>query len=79
MRSLKLHTGWLQSLQIANSAANISDNDILDLVSCNNGLREIFLINKNLTDNSVHHILGYCPDIVSISIGSGRAGGDGGG
>jgi len=62
---------------MVNSAANISDNDILDLVSRNNGLREILLINKNLTDNSIRHILGYCPDVVSISIGSGSASGAG--
>ena len=77
MRSLKLHTGWLQSLEIANYAANISDGDVLDLVSRNNGLREIMLLNINLTDKSIIHILGHCPDIVSISTGGDSSGGDG--
>jgi len=70
MRSLKFHTGWLQSLENANNTADMSDSDVLELVSRNNGLREIFLMNSNLTDKSIIHILGHCPDIVSISIGS---------
>ncbi|KAI4646783.1 hypothetical protein J4E93_005007 [Alternaria ventricosa] len=77
MRSLKLHTGWLQSLEIANYAANISDDDVLDFVSRNNRLREIMLLNINLTDKSIIHILGHCPDIVSISTGGDSSGGDG--
>ena len=57
-------------LEIAYSTADMSDNDVLELVSRNNGLREIILMNSNLTDKSIVHILGHCPDIVSISIGN---------